>query len=82
MVERESTDTMIPSLNLKAKVVVPFANLMFWLASFAPDAEAKLFLQKWAGSATLGTSKAPGIPNTISVGHNDAVPLDTMARLF
>ena len=47
--DRESTDTMIPSLNLKAKVVVPLANLRVWLASLAPDADAKCVLQKCAG---------------------------------
>lgn len=49
MVERESTDTMIPSLNLNARVVVPLANLTSWCESFAPDADAKFVLQKCAG---------------------------------
>ena len=49
MVERESTETMIPSLNLKARVVVPLANLTVWPASLFPEAEAKFVLQKLAG---------------------------------
>ena len=49
MVERESTETMIPSLNLNARVVVPFANFTVWFASFAPEADAKFVLQKCAG---------------------------------
>jgi hypothetical protein len=46
MVERESTETMIPSLNLNASVVVPLANLTVWFESLAPDADAKLVRQK------------------------------------
>lgn len=49
MVDLESTETMIPSLNLKARVVVPLANLTVWFASLAPDADAKFVLQKCAG---------------------------------
>ena len=49
MVERESTETMIPSLNLKARVVVPLANLTVCPASLLPEADAKLALQKLAG---------------------------------
>jgi hypothetical protein len=49
MVERESTDTMIPSLNLKARVVVPLANLRVWARSEAPLADAKFWRQKCAG---------------------------------
>lgn len=63
--ERESTDTIIPSLNLNARVVVPFANLTVWEASAAPDADAKLLRQKCAGSETLGKSKAAGSPRNL-----------------
>lgn len=49
MVERESTDTMMPSLNLKARVVVPLANLRVWARSDAPLADAKFWRQKCAG---------------------------------
>jgi len=52
-VERESTDTIIPSLNLNARVVVPLANLTVWEASAAPDADAKLLRQKCAGCYKL-----------------------------
>jgi hypothetical protein len=51
MVERESTLTMMPSLNLKARVVVPLANLTAWPASLFPEAEAKVSRQNWAGWA-------------------------------
>lgn len=51
--ERESTDTIIPSLNLNARVVVPLANLTVWEASAAPDADAKLLRQKCAGCYKL-----------------------------
>jgi hypothetical protein len=49
IVDRESTDTIIPSLNLNARVVVPLANFTVWLESAAPDADAKLLRQKCAG---------------------------------
>ena len=49
IVDRESTDTMIPSLNLNASVVVPLANLTVWEESLAPDADAKFVRQKCAG---------------------------------
>lgn len=49
MVDRESTDTMIPSLNLNARVVVPLANLRVCARSDAPHADAKLLRQKCAG---------------------------------
>ena len=35
-VERESTDTITPPLNLNARVVVPFANLMLCSPSRSP----------------------------------------------
>lgn len=47
--DRESTETMIPSLNLKARVVVPLANLTSCPASLFPEAEAKLDRQYSAG---------------------------------
>ena len=49
IVERESTLAMMPPLYLKAKVVVPFANLISWEASLSPDTEAKFDLTYWAG---------------------------------
>jgi len=49
MVERESTETMIPSLNLKARVVVPLANFNVWWESLFPLTEAKLLRQNLAG---------------------------------
>lgn len=49
IVERESTLTMIPPLNLNARVVVPLANLISWLASLFPEADAKLERQYSAG---------------------------------
>lgn len=57
MVERESTETMMPPLNLKARVVVPLANLTVWFWSEAPQAEAKLLRQKWAGCCVCLVSK-------------------------
>ena len=61
MVERESTETMIPPLNLKARVVVPLANLTSWPASLFPQAEAKLERQYSAGYSivvrVVGSSK-------------------------
>lgn len=49
MVERESTLTMMPPSNLKARVVVPLANFTAWLESPPPQVEAKLVRQKCAG---------------------------------
>lgn len=49
MVERESTLTMIPPLNLNARVVVPLANLIVCPRSLLPQADAKLLRQKCAG---------------------------------
>lgn len=53
IVDLESTDTIIPSLNLNARVVVPLANLTVWDASAAPQADAKLLRQKCAGYGML-----------------------------
>ena len=50
IVDRESTDTIIPPSNLNARVVVPLANLTAWPASELPQAEAKLLREKEAGS--------------------------------
>jgi len=49
MVARESTETMMPSLNLKARVVVPLANLTSWCSSPPPQTDAKLLRQYSAG---------------------------------
>ena len=51
MVARESTETMIPPLNLKARVVVPLANLTAWCSSPVPHTELKFARQYDAGCA-------------------------------
>lgn len=60
MVDRESTETMMPSLNLNASVVVPLACLMAWWASPDPQVDAKLLRQNDAGLDTFGTEKLLG----------------------
>jgi len=49
IVDRESTDTIMPWSNLNARVVVPLANFTVWFESAAPHADAKLLRQKCAG---------------------------------
>lgn len=73
IVDRESTDTIMPWSNLNARVVVPLANFTVWFESAAPHADAKLLRQKCAGSATLGISKAAGSPRNLE-GHMPPEP--------
>ena len=70
MLARESAATMTPSLNIKARVVVPFAGFTIWIASFWKSS-------KWTGLGSSNDGGAEISPTMSLLGPNCVVENDS-----